>query len=406
MVPAGNNGVGYFRHIWPAYSLSEQFDDFIVEVNGKPDYNDLNYLKQFDIIHCHVTKGPHENIPRFFSTLRTMGVVTIADVDDFWELPLTHPLCDNKEIQRIAKNIPLIIQCVDYVTTSTSLFAAFITKINANVSVIPNAIDDTESVWQPTDTPNKFGRCRISWTGGSTHLNDLILLKGTFQSLYSSAQLSSKFQIVLSGFDLGGKITEITQRGTFTRPLRPEETVWNSYELIFTDDYRGLKNDQEYYQWLKTYKNEDYPDIEDKPYYRRWALPLSQYPIHYDYCDVCLAPLATTAYTKTKSVVANNFNLFKSELKIIEAGFKKKPIIAQDFGIYQALLKQHKTGILAKDPADWEKSINKMIREREFREEIGHNLYEWVKTHYTLDRITEKRAEFYRMVLSTPAEKN
>jgi hypothetical protein len=50
-----------------------------------------------------------------------------------------------------------------------------ISKYNKNVYVLPNAIDPTEKQYIPN--PEKSERIRIAWIGGSSHLEDLKLLK-------------------------------------------------------------------------------------------------------------------------------------------------------------------------------------------------------------------------------------
>jgi hypothetical protein len=110
--------------------------------------------------------------------------------------------------------------------------------------------------------------------------------------------------------------------------------VWCKFEEIFTGNYKDKDNDPEYYKWLNKIqkaKDSDYKDDQYlKNYVRRWTLPLTQYGKHYDYTDVCLAPLIDKFEEKiihhkpngTHSVQIKNrrhvFNEVKSELKIIE----------------------------------------------------------------------------------------
>src|SRR6267142_4983909 len=91
MVPSDSQGVGHFRSIWPAQALSKYFsDEFSVEINLGPNVDNLNYLKQFDIIHFHRHLGPYEMMEKIFPELKAAGVTLIMDIDDFWEPPTTH----------------------------------------------------------------------------------------------------------------------------------------------------------------------------------------------------------------------------------------------------------------------------------------------------------------------------
>jgi glycosyltransferase involved in cell wall biosynthesis len=119
-------------------------------------------------------------------------------------------------------------------------------------------------------------------------------------------------------------------------------------------------------------------------------LPLTQYGKHYNYCDVCLAPLAE-----------NTFNEVKSELKIIEAGLTKKVLIAQEFGIYKDLIQNGENGILipkSKNVRGWYEAIRKVINDKDYREKLSNNLYNFVKDKYTLEIVTENRVKWYEEI--------
>jgi glycosyltransferase involved in cell wall biosynthesis len=210
----------------------------------------------------------------------------------------------------------------------------------------------------------------------------------------------------MCGFDTRGSIIEIHPDGSrTTRAITPQETVWLKFEEIFTNKYSDTKKDADYMKWLKKIKREDYPDQETKNYIRRWTLPLTQYGKHYDYCDVCLAPIdLVDVHTTDKGQVIKRVNLFnevKSELKIIEAGMKKKCLIAQDFGIYKQLIKNGVTGILVSDNKDgWYKAMRKVIQEPEYREMLANNLHEYVKEKYELKNVTSDRASAYKEILA------
>lgn len=244
---------------------------------------------------------------------------------------------------------------------------------------------------------------KTMWCGNS-HLHDLLLLKDSMDRLNSSKELEDKYQFVLCGFDIRGSITQIHPNGErTTRPIKPEETVWNNFEHIFTSNYSLIK-DQEYVKWLKKIKKEDYPDQYMQNYVRRWTLPLTQYGKHYDYCDVCLAPLKEEEYIKddkgTIMKKVHMFNWSKSELKLVEAGMKKKVLIAQNFGIYKQLLRNNENAILVSNNKDgWYKAIRDVINNPDLREKLSTNLHNFVKDRYELKNVTEKRVEFYKELL-------
>jgi hypothetical protein len=215
----------------------------------------------------------------------------------------------------------------------------------------------------------------------------------------------------MCGFDTRGTITEIKPDGSRdTRMIQPHETIWMKFEEIFTSNYKEKNEDPEYFKWLSKIKREDYPGQYTKNYIRRWTLPLTQYGKHYDYCDVCLAPIdAIDRYKTEKGQIINRTNYFnevKSELKIIEAGMKKKALIAQDFGIYKELIKDGETGLLIKDNKDgWYKAMKKVIQDPGYREMLANNLHEYVKEKYDLKNVTNQRAEIYKSLIKERAAK-
>ena len=181
-----------------------------------------------------------------------------------------------------------------------------------------------------------------------------------------------------------------------TRKIEPHETVWNKFEEIFTSNYKIT--DDEYKTWLKSYNNKPYKDgsTKDLKYVRRWTLPLTQYGKHYNHCDVCLAPIAK-----------NTFNKVKSELKIIEAGMKKKVLIAQDYGIYKEILEHGETGFLvpeARNHKDWYKHIKHLINDKSEVERISNNLYNYVKDRYSLENVTKDRVKIYHELINSNKE--
>jgi glycosyltransferase involved in cell wall biosynthesis len=283
----------------------------------------------------------------------------------------------------------------DYVTTTTDLFKKEILRFNKNVLVMPNAIDSNHKMWKEAmdsdKANNKGDRLRISWIGGSSHLEDLKLLDASMTKLNNSKELKDKYQIILCGFDTRGTISEknIHTGKKTVRKINPEETVWNKFEKIFTTNHKIVS--KEYLEYLKKYTKKDFKeDLSDLNYVRRWTLPLTHYGKHYKYCDVCLAPL-----------IENTFNKVKSELKIIEAGMTKKVLIAQDFGAYKEFIKHGENGFLvpkARNHKDWYKHIKYLIDNPEEVERISNNLHNFVKDKYSIEKTTSDRVEIYKKI--------
>lgn len=232
------------------------------------------------------------------------------------------------------------------------------------------------------------------WIGNS-HLADLELMSESLNMLHSDPELKDKYQIVMCGYDVRGYKTEVGMNGEHlnTRKMHPSETVWNKFEEIFTNKYNTNVVDPEYKEYLLKYNSTPYKeDVYTKNYVRRWTLPLTRYGEHYNYCDICLAPLAH-----------NTFNEVKSELKIIESGLKKKVLIAQDFGVYKQLITDGENGLLVNNinrTRGWYQAMKKLILDKDLRDKLANNLYDFTKDRYTLEAVSKIRVDFYRDIIA------
>lgn len=317
--PSDRSGVGHFRSIWPAQHLKRNHSDEVdVHIDASPNVEDIDELSKYDIIHFHRMLGPYENSEHLFGELKKRGVTLVMDIDDYWMPPPTHHLHPIIVSEKMDKKIEKNLTLADYVTCTTTIFADIIRKFNPNVLVIPNALNLEESMWKSEAVPNDSGKVRVAWIGGSSHYHDLIKIKDSMATLSNDTTLKDRFQFVMCGFDIRGSITEIDENNNKrARPIRKEETIWLDFEKIFTNDYK-LVNDPDYENWLKKIENKPYPDMSKKNYVRRWTLPLTQYGKHYDYCDICLAPLAENYQHKSdKGQISYRENMFNKAKCIV-----------------------------------------------------------------------------------------
>jgi glycosyltransferase involved in cell wall biosynthesis len=395
VLPSDRTGVGKFRSVDPHVMLQNNHgDDFHVDIDYDPKINDVNYWKQYDIVHFHRSIGQDYNIaPTIIQNLNNLGIVTIMDLDDYWLPTKEHPVhqlvLQNKLHEKILANMKV----AGHVITTTSIFATEISKYNKNVYVLPNAINPNEPQFQQETL--KSEKLRFGWLGGSSHLHDLKLLDGTINKL---KPYKDQFSMYLCGFDTRGTVTEINKETgeQKQRPINPEETVWARYEEIFTDNYRMV--DPQHKDFLMKFKEEDY-NSDVLPFYNRvWTKPVTSYAANYRWFDVSLAPIKN-----------HIFNRVKSQLKVIEAGFYKKAIIASNIGPYTIDLKHSlKNGEFVDGNAllvdevrngDWSKYMKKLIDNPNWAYDLGQRLYETVKDTYDLNKVTRDRAELYKTLV-------
>ena len=396
VLPSDRTGVGKFRSVEPHIFLQNLYpDEFHVDIDYDPKMDDMNYWKKYQIVHFHRTLNPdYEKSNAVIQKLNNAGIITILDIDDYWLPTKEHPahqlVIQNNLFEKIKNNIKV----AKYVTTTTSLFAHEISKLNKNVFVIPNSINPEESQFKEPTIPSD--KLRFGWLGGSSHLHDLELFGNTFERLKS---YQDKIQLYLCGFDTRGSMTEINaQTGEQkSRPIKPLETVWYRYEQIVTTNHSMMSAD--YKEFLMKFKEDNSVNFPDEYYQRVWTRPVTSYAKNYSKFDVSLAPIKN-----------HIFNKVKSQLKVIEAGFYKKAIIASDFGPYTVDLKSayvnkkftDGNALLVnefKNYNDWYKNIKLLSDNPNMAYDLGQKLYETVKDTYDLRVVTKNRAELYKSLL-------
>ena len=401
VVPSDNiGGVGFYRSIQPHVQLQKQFNnDFDVTIDVDFDWKNLDELKKFNIVNFH--KGVYENMESFRNALnfcKENKIVTIMDIDDNWDLHNRHPLYASQKHFKMDVITKENLKLVDYVTTTTPIFAKKISKFNPNVIVFPNSINPDDKRFQVEK--EKSDKLRIGLIMGSSHEYDMKLLDGVVNKL--NDDIKKKITFVLCGFDLRGTVRNINpQTGEITtRNIEPMETVWYRYEKCLTDNYRICSPD--YTRFLHMFIPEaQYPLIKNENYKRCWTKDINNYYQHYKELDILLVPLEE-----------NDFNSCKSQLKVIEAAFSNTAVIASNFGPYtidlvNALEKGGKinengNALLVdskRNHKEWGKYITKCVNEPEFVEMLKKNLKKDICTKYDLRNITIERANFYKEIV-------
>lgn len=400
-IPSDQYGVGKFRIMGPYTHLQENYgDDFHIDIKYNVEDEDSEF-DNYDVVVLHSfihNKVPFERNIERIEWLKKKGVIVIVDIDDYWEPDHRHPMHRQIIKSETHKKKVQLLRLADYVTTTTPIFRDTIIKRLGikNVFVFPNAIDETESQFKPN--PEKSDKIRFGWLGGSSHFHDLELIKSGISSTLASYK--DKVQFVLCGFDLRGTVNEVNQQTgeVKQRPIKPMETVWYQYEKMFTDDYKILND--EYKNFLLTFKEEDYNDVNE-PYRRRWTKEISKYATNYNLFDISLAP-----------VVESLFNGNKSQLKVIEAGFHKKAIIASECDPYtidlisaidQGTFNNKGNALLVsprKNHKQWAQHMKKLVENPNMIEDLGNKLYETVKDKYSLNTVNKNRAEFFKSIIN------
>lgn len=403
VVPSDEFGVGLYRSKRPHEKLRELYgDEFDVQIMMNPNWADFKWFEQFNIIHFHKGLFTDQGQVIFHNALRYFkehNIVTVMDIDDNWDVGQYHPLYLSNKAIKAPEKITTNFKLVDYVTTTTEIYANKIRKWNKNVHIFPNAIDPDEEQYKPIKYPSD--RIRFGFVMGSSHERDMEQIKGLAEKLYYS-DVRDKIQLVLCGYDLRGTITMVNKDGKTTgqRNIEPKESVWYRYEQNLTKDYTLIS--PEYKEFLQQFiPNSQYPGVRDEFYRREWTKDVNNFATHYRNIDVLLAPLDT-----------NSFNEVKSELKFAEAGFTHTAVICSDFGPYtigsRSLFKKGgeidpEGNCVLIDPQKahkaWFKAIKKLAEQPELIKLLQDNMYEHVKDDYDINNVTAKRAKWYKEIV-------
>jgi len=98
----------------------------------------------------------------------------IIDIDDYWYLYPHHYIFNSWN----AHNTPVIwikyMKGAELITTTTSLLAEKIARINKNVEIIPNALPFGEDQFRISKSQSDI--CRFFYAGGPSHLHDLAII--------------------------------------------------------------------------------------------------------------------------------------------------------------------------------------------------------------------------------------
>ena len=423
-------GVEYYRMMAPALMLAKKYPEFditscsginrdtmeIVRETGldtgktKEHAEPLivpidDFLKQFDLVHfCRGIDMFNE--PNNADRLNRLGIPFGLDLDDYWEMPKGHILAKDYRLKRQDEAIVQSIKAAHFVTCTTPILAREIEQYNKNVYVIENGIDDTAEAWLPDFS--KANVMRFGFYQGSTHMEDIKLASDDVVRIFDSGLPA---QIVLSGFMAG----KVSSEGEFERfcteyfnsiRLNPESALaletkkdlhvkytegsliapsyYIGFEQAITNNLKVIKNPA-YKEYLMKCISDNNHEWMNENYWRVWGTHVKNWGYTYNFCDVSLVPL-----------VHNKFNKMKSELKLIEAGFKGKACIVSDVNPYK-LLATDKNSFLVKGINTWYKQMKYCIENPNAVTDKANQLHEDVKAKYRLWDLVDKRKMLYEM---------
>jgi hypothetical protein len=322
---------------------------FIKEVDmyqiNEIDSATIEFLQGFDLVVANrfISRVNGSNV---IMKLKEANVPYVLDIDDDYRLPEWHIL---QQASKNDKHAEKILQALHYAKaiTTTHEYLSGTLKYEAsqpNTFEIPNAINPDEEQYK--FAKRKLDVVKFGWSGSITHFEDVLLMHDGLLSLYNQHQYKDKFQVVYGGFSMDDE-TSRAIAGVLS--CKGKATV----EQFAT-----------------------FP-----------SAPINDYARFYDTIDVSLIPLRN-----------NRFNRLKSNLKLIESGFKKKACIVSNVHPYEPMLVNGKNCLVVKHKNDWYKNMTKLIDNPNMIEDLSEQLYLDCQVQH-IDRIAEARFEVYKTIL-------
>jgi len=354
------NAVSYYRMLKPNIVLHRLYEG--IEFTEIPTLNDVvpdDFLKDFNLIlFCRHIENPDYTADR----LNKLGIKFGLDEDDYWFLPDNHILYPHYIQNNVSKLIIDSIKVAHFVTCTTTYLADKIKEINPNVYILENGIDTQDEVWKRNKLPSK--RIRFAFTQGVTHIHDLNLISDKVAKALYDVKFYSKGQIILTGFNAEPN----------------QESIYIGYERMLTDSLKTLEKYEPIY--CNELKRLITPKEINKPYRRIEAMDVFDFPEVYDNIDISVIPLQD-----------NEFNSCKSELKLIEAGFKDCAAMVSNVKPYTIVANKQNSFLLSeKNFFEWQRYI---INNPSILLDKTKQLAEDVKK-YSLDLLSQKRYEIYK----------
>lgn len=362
-------GLNYHRQIVPFTNI-----DFDVEAFPAWDFNFTDeFLKEFQCVSFLRSISLEGKTTEICERINKLGIKIHFDIDDYWVLPVSHPLHKGYTEQKIGMQVVEAIKNSDFVTCSTEYLAKRIETHNEKVYILPNAINPDEAQWKIEDIKNE--KVRFGYIAGVHHNKDVELLYPNLQKLWKDSSVYNKFQLCPAGFNIN----------KFPDGRQEINPYYKYVEQLFTDNYKLIR-DKNYKDYLKTNNPIDNELTHDKEYRRLWGLDTFNYGKLYNLIDVSLVPLAETAFSANKS-----------ELKLIEAGFMKKAVIVSDVKPYDLLATESNSCLIkpTRNHIDWYIAMKKLINEPNLRNDLAEQLYEDVKDKYHIKNVNVERKQIF-----------
>lgn len=311
-----------------------------------------------------------------YRLIRSLGIKIVIDIDDnpkvdYGSLFHRFRIDTNLQHSEITQ-----IKAADYVCVTHEHLRTIINKEynypKDRIIVAANGIDPKETQY---DTDFSYKLENIFWQGSVTHHNDLKQL--------SEALNEMQQKIYIAGYNPESH-KDITDYSKLN--LEPSGHIFDDnpsiYDLPIKARYKHVpdKYRKKLYHWEETGKLFKY---------KQWihSAPVTEYMKFYQNKGICVIPLEKTRFT-----------VCKSNLKMLEAGWAKKPVIASGIHPYNVLGKDGVNCEFAYNKKAWIDSISYILENPNYADDLRFQLHEDVKENFMIDKVNQSRIDLINKI--------
>lgn len=328
------NGVAFHRLYTPFARLQVDHNVVVDVSQSQDEWASIEYEK-YDIVVFNRWLGKLQY--NILPILAKKKIPFVVDLDDYWVIPKHNPAYTFYKAY-LKNGVKDAMSYADAVMVTTPQLQEKVKEFNSNVTIVPNALDTTQSQWLMKDDH----KLTIGWVGGLSHTEDLKLLTGQIKAICE--EYDARF--IMCGFHEGVE-------------------DWATMEKAITGEPRHKRP-----KWFET----------------RVGTRADQYGAYYSEIDIALAPLTSA-----------HFNRYKSELKILEAAAYSIPILVSKVEPYTN--HNNNKGVIFVEKNDWSKPLKQLL-DNDNRKDLGKLNYKYCQAHHSIQEINKKRIEVLENVLN------
>lgn len=335
------------RCLFPLQENGWDGDRTTLQINRATPGDKAKALVDADVVVFH--RPETDELLTVARKLKEAGKKIVFDNDDTFKDTGGFKFTDYMNEEKVKRgmdiintNIDTFVKEADLVTCSTEYLKKEYEAINPNVVVLPNTVDP---FYYPEPLRNETDIIRIGITGSVGVTSDVEVLKPIIEHY----QHDPRVRLVLLSLPPQGN-NEI-----YKQLYVDEYAFWNRVNI----EWHSYTATDEYYEYLNSLK-----------------------------LDMVIIPRFDSL-----------FNRCKSNLKFLECSMLEIPVIGQSFpdgqSPYEVNPEDAKHLLLATDTASWIEQIEKLIKDKELRREMGKKAKEYVEREYAIEHKAHLWKEAY-----------